>query len=325
LSNTQSCAAGGASIIGNSIKVAVVGGSGQIGGWLIHLLKQQRFDVAGNYSSVAFDGLEHVDAADHDAARAWIINHQPRLIFYPAGWTWVDGCEKDPEKARKANVLDPLNVALAGRKSDARFVFYSTDYIFDGTCGPNTETDRPNPQSVYAQVKLEAENLLHKELGDSFLCLRTAWVQGPERQGKNFAYQVWRNLRQGKEMICPSDQVSNPTYGPDLAQASIDLALAGESGIWNVAGPDLWARDELGREIARAFELDPDLIKGKTTAELAQPAARPLQGGLDTTKLQNRLPNSVRPLHAWLADFREKLRSLEYATTSEPFRAPWST
>ena len=306
------------------MKVAVVGGSGQIGGWLIHLLKTQGFAVAGNYSSVAFEGLDHIDAADHDASRSWIISHNPGLIFYPAGWTWVDGCEKDPEKARKANVLDPLNVAMAGKESGARFVFYSTDYLFDGTTGPNTETDTPNPQSVYAQVKLEAEELLQKELGDQFLCLRTAWVQGPERQGKNFSYQVWRNLSQGKEMICPSDQVSNPTYGPDLAKVSIDLALAGESGIWNVAGPDLWARDDLGREIAKAFDLDPSLIIGKTTAELAQPAARPLQGGLDTTKLQNRLPNSVRPLQPWLADFKEKLRSHESAMTSEPIRSPWS-
>jgi dTDP-4-dehydrorhamnose reductase len=306
------------------MKVAIVGGSGQIGGWLMHLLKLRGFAVAGNYNSVAYDGLDHVDAADHDSSRLWIKSQKPGLIFYPAGWTWVDGCEKDPEKARKANVLDPLNVARAGKEYGARFVFYSTDYIFDGTNGPNTETDKPNPQSVYARVKLEAEELLQNELGDQFLCLRTAWVQGPERQGKNFTYQVWRNLSQGREMICPNDQISNPTYGPDLAQVSIELAMAGETGIWNVAGPDLWARDDLGREIASAFNLDPGLIIGKTTAELAQPASRPLQGGLNTAKLQNRLANSVRPLHAWLADFREKLSSLDSTESYEPIHAPWA-
>jgi dTDP-4-dehydrorhamnose reductase len=272
---------------------------------------------------VAFDGLDHVDATDHGLARDWILRQKPDLIFYPAGWTWVDGCEKDPEKARRANVLDPLNVARAGLESGARFVFYSTDYIFDGTSGPNTETDTPNPQSVYARVKLEAEAVLQQELGDRLLCLRTAWVQGPERQGKNFTYQVWRNLSQGKPIICPSDQVSNPTYGPDLAQASIDLALAGESGVWNVAGPDLWARDELGRQIAIAFDLNPDFIQGKTTAELAQPAARPLQGGLDTTKLQRKFNKPIRPLHEWLADFQMKLKIESAEMQFGPFHAPW--
>lgn len=134
-------------------------------------------------------------------------------------------------------------------------------------------------------------------------------MQGPERQGKNFTYQVWRNLSQGKTMICPSDQVSNPTYGPDLARVSIDLALAGASGVWNVAGPDLWARDVLGHEIARKFGLDAAQIISKTTAELGQPAARPLQGGLDTTKLQQKITHPLRHLHEWLDDFVNECQS----------------
>ena len=78
-------------------------------------------------------------------------------------------------------MLDPLNVAMAGREYGATFVYYSTDYIFDGTNGPNKESDLAKPLSVYGRVKLEAEDLLDKALGKDLLCLRTAWVQGPER------------------------------------------------------------------------------------------------------------------------------------------------
>lgn len=304
----------------NLRKAAVVGASGQIGGWLVHLLKRRGISVVGTFANVPYDGLEQLDSSDHAAARAWVKRHRPDLIFYPAGWTWVDGCEKDPERARSANVLDPLNIAETGYEYGARFVYYSTDYVFDGTDGPNSETDTAKPLSVYGQVKLEGENRLFERLGNQLLCLRTAWVQGPERQGKNFAYQVWRNLSQNKTMICPSDQISNPTYGPDLANLSIVLAMAGESGIWNVAGPDLWARDALGREIAKKFDLDPNLIIGKPTSELNQPAARPLQGGLTTTKLQAKIPNALHSLHQWLDDFKEKCGSTGDQESGLPIR-----
>ena len=286
------------------MKAAVIGASGQIGGWLVHFLQGKNIEAIGTYAGVSYPGLHRLDAADHQAARDWILQHRPSLIFYPAGWTWVDGCEKDPARAEAANVADPLNIALAGKEIGATFVYYSTDYVFDGTSGPNTETDATKPLSVYGKVKLEAERRLADQLGERCLCLRTAWVQGPERQGKNFAYQVWKNLSQGKSMICPSDQVSNPTYGPDLARVSVEMALDGRSGLWNVAGPDLLARDDLGRKIATAFQLDPALIVGKTTAELAQPAARPLKGGLDSARLRQHYPKAMRSLNHWLADFQ---------------------
>jgi dTDP-4-dehydrorhamnose reductase len=290
------------------MKAAVIGASGQIGGWLIHFLRLQGIEALGTYATVAYPGLDRLDSSHHQESRDWIIAHRPSIVFYPAGWTWVDGCEKDPPRAEAANVADPLNIALAGHEIGATFVYYSTDYVFDGTSGPNTETDHAHPLSVYGLVKLEAEKRLAEALGDRFLCLRTAWVQGPERQGKNFAYQVWRNLSQGKPMVCPTDQVSNPTYGPDLAKISVEMALDGRSGLWNAAGPDLLARDELGRRIASSLGFDPALIVGKTTAELAQPAARPLRGGLDSTRLRAHYPNAIRPLDQWLEDFRDLCR-----------------
>lgn len=304
------------------MKAAVIGASGQIGGWLVHYLKLRGVEALGTWAGVSFPGLHRLDASDHKTAGEWIAQHRPSLIFYPAGWTWVDGCEKDPAKARAANVADPFNIALAGQAIGATFIYYSTDYVFDGTSGPNAEIDPPRPLSVYGSVKQEAERMLADELGDRFLCLRTAWVQGPERQGKNFAYQVWRNLSAGKSMVCPSDQVSNPTYGPDLARVSVDMALDGRSGLWNAAGPDLLPRDELGRRIAKAFDLDAGLIVGKTTAELNQPAARPLKGGLDSSRLRAHYPKAMRSLDQWLNDFVAMCRKTADTEPTLPFVPP---
>lgn len=291
------------------MRAAVIGGSGQIGGWLLRALEARGHDAAGTYATVPYPGLTHLDATDFEAAASWATSLRPDVIFYPAGFTWVDGCERDPSRARNANLEQPLNLARAAGKLGARFVYFSTDYVFDGLSGPYTETSPTNALSVYGQSKLEAEQALATELGDRALILRTTWVFGPEKQGKNFAYQLAKTLAVGKPLVCPSDQRSNPSYGPDIATAAVALAGSGESGIIHVAGPDVMARDEFARGLASGFGLDERLIEARPTAALGQGAPRPLNSGLLTRRLDALLPGAIRPVGEAMADFAERLSS----------------
>ena len=292
-------------------RAAVIGGSGQIGGWLLRVLADRGYEAVGTYATVPFPGLDRVDAADLDGAAAWVRAKRPDVLFYPAGFTWVDGCERDPSRAASANLEQPLNLARAAADAGARFVYFSTDYVFDGENGPYDEESPANPLSAYGRSKRDAEVALADELGGRALSARTSWVFGPERQGKNFAYQLVKALSEGKEMVCPSDQVSNPSYGPDVARAVVDLVEQGRSGLVHVAGSEVIGRVEFARAIAEGFGLDPGLVVGKTTAELGQTTPRPLQGGLLTPKLDAWLPGALRPLPECLADFRERLRAGE--------------
>ena len=172
----------------------VIGGSGQIGGWLLRVLAERGHEAVGTYATVPFPGLGPLDAAEPDGAAAWLREQAPDVVFYPAGFTWVDGCERDPARACAANLEQPLNLARAAAELGARFVYFSTDYVFDGVAGPYAEESPTNPLSVYGQAKLDAELALADELGDGALTVRTSWVFGPERQGKNFAYQLVRRL-----------------------------------------------------------------------------------------------------------------------------------
>ena len=79
-----------------------------------------------------YPGLVPLDAADLAAAAAWLREQRPDVVFYPAGFTWVDGCERDPARARAANLDQPLNLARVAAEVGARFVYFSTDYVFDG-------------------------------------------------------------------------------------------------------------------------------------------------------------------------------------------------
>ncbi len=293
------------------MKAIVIGGSGQIGGWLLRHLAERGHEAIGTFATVSYPGLVPLNAADQTAAANWVRSQQPDLVFYPAGFTWVDGCERDPDKARASNRDEPLNVARAAAESAARFVYFSSDYVFDGKTGPDAEDARVHPPNIYGLAKLEAEEALKQELGDKVLIARTSWVYGPERQGKNFAYQVVRNLKAGKEMPTPSDMASSPSYAPDVALAAIRLAEEGQSGLFHVAGPEVVARSEFARGIALAFGLDPDLIQPRPTLEIVQGAPRPLQGGLKIEKLESLLPGLMKPIASALDDLLQRLDAEE--------------
>ncbi len=229
------------------LRAVVVGGSGQIGGWLLRILTERGHHAIGTYFSVPFPGLSRLEADQREAAASWLKSQTLDVVFYPAGFTWVNGCERDPARAYAANLEEPLNLARTAAALGARFVYFSTDYVFDGVSGPYNEESPTNPLSVYGRAKRDAERALADELGDSHLNIRTSWVFGPERQGKNFAYQLARALGDGQRLISPGDQISSPSYGPDVARAVVLLAEARQSGMIHVAGPEIIDRTAFAR------------------------------------------------------------------------------
>lgn len=289
------------------MRAVVIGGSGQIGGWLLHWLQATGHDAIGTYHTVPAPGLVRLDAAETAHARAWLQAQRPHVVFYPAGFTWVDGCERDPERAFAANRDQPLALATAAAESGARFVAFSTDYVFDGAAGPYDEAAPTNPLSVYGRAKRDAEDQLHRALGQAALTIRTSWVFGPERQGKNFAYQVVKALREGRAVVCPSDMKSSPSYAPDVARAAVRLVERAVSGVIHVAGPEVVDRAAFARAIAEAFGLGPAGIQGVANHTLPQQAPRPLNGGLRIERLEVLLPGAMRPLNAALDAFRKEL------------------
>lgn len=291
------------------MKAVVIGGSGQLGGWLLMHLSERGHEAVGTYATRSLPGLAHVDAADLAGAAAWLKNQRPDVVFYPAGFTWVDGCERDPSRCRASNLDQPLNLARAAAEAGARFVHFSTDYLFDGRDGPYGEDAPTGPLNEYGRAKLDAERALTDAPADQVLIARTCWVYGPERQGKNFAYQSIRTLRAGKPLVCPSDQWACPSYGPDVALAVVELVEQGISGLVHVAGPEWVDRPNFARALARGFGLDPSLVVARPTADLGQGAPRPLKGGLRTARLDPLLPGRMRPVESALADFRACLAS----------------
>jgi dTDP-4-dehydrorhamnose reductase len=273
---------------------------------LVNALTARGHTVTGTYATVPVDGATPLDLRDHQALERLIREATPDWIFCPGGLTHVDWCEEHPDEAFQINTAGPLAAARAGAALGAGFVYYSSEYVFDGERGPYGEQDPPRPLSVYGKTKLRAEQALVAEISRA-LVIRTAMVYGPERQGKNFVYQLLRRCRIGDAVRIPVDQLSSPTYNQDLAAASVELAEREMLGVFHIAGADLLNRYAFACLVCRVFGVDASRVEPVTTAALGQRAPRPLRGGLRSAKALSLLAAPLRPAEAGLHAMRDAL------------------
>jgi dTDP-4-dehydrorhamnose reductase len=269
------------------MRILVLGASGQIGHALVRIGNERGHSMVGTYRSHELPGLIQLDLLDFDATRAVIRDARPDWVIDCACWPWVDGNENDPDKAQKENVDTVAVGAAAVAEAGANWCYLSTSYVFDGKQRtPHTETDPVAPVSVYGRTKARAEEISRVHFGEEALIIRTIVVWGPDPQRKNFAHQLVESALEKKRIRVPSDQLGNPTYGPDLAGAILRLIGRSAGGTWNVAGPEAELdRVAFARLLCEKLGLDGRVIEPATTAELGQVARRPLNGALATDKL----------------------------------------
>jgi dTDP-4-dehydrorhamnose reductase len=287
----------------------VIGASGQVGGALMQALRDACEAVVGTSWTHAQPQLRALDVRDAAAVRRCVQETAPHVVYVPASLTNVDYCELHPEESFASNVAGVQHLAACG----VRLVYFSSDYVFAGDHGPYRETDAVGPLCVYGRHKLLAE----AAAGADALIIRTTVVYGPEVQGKNFIYRLRSMLGEGKSLTVPVDQIGSPTYGPNLARAAVALQRRGATGVYHVAGPQRISRYEFAREAATVFGLDPSLIRSVTTAELQQPAARPLDAGMISDKAQAELSFPLISCGEGLRLMRAALAAADAGRTAE--------
>ncbi|MBI3636585.1 MAG: SDR family oxidoreductase [Candidatus Rokubacteria bacterium] len=291
------------------MRAVVIGAAGQVGAALVAGLRRGGHAVLGTHYRVTTPDTEPLDVTDAAAVERQIARAHGGAVDYvfcPAGLTAVDYCEDHPDDAFRVN-RDAAGVAArAAARRGAGFVYYSTEYVFDGTAGPYAEDAPVAPLSVYGRSKLEGEQLVAKE-NPKGAVIRTTVAYGPEPQGKNFVCQVLRRGRAGEAMRAPNDQRSSPTYNEDLAEASIELAARAWAGVINVVGPEVLDRYAFGRLVCEVFGLDPGFLTPVATASLGQKAPRPLRAGLAIGRARALLKTPLRGPREGLGAMRAAL------------------
>ncbi|MEA3406734.1 MAG: dTDP-4-dehydrorhamnose reductase [Chloroflexota bacterium] len=220
------------------MRVVVTGSTGQLGSALRRMLD--------GHAVLGLVRPQH-DITDMIAIDAAIQDFGPDVVVHTAAMTDVDGCERDPQMARRVNVLGTRNVAVAAHRAGAKMVYISTDYVFDGRKPePYWEYDDVNPLSVYGRTKWLGEEVVRHLLSRHYI-VRTAWLYG--EGANNFVGTVLRLAEEHESLGMVTDEVGSPTFALDLAGAIARLVETPAYGTYHLCNAGTCSRYQWAREI----------------------------------------------------------------------------
>jgi dTDP-4-dehydrorhamnose reductase len=252
--------------------------------------------------------LPEVDICDLKQVLKAVRFARPDVVIHAAAYTDVDGCEADHEKAFEVNRDGTWNVAQACAEMGARMIYYSTDYVYDGTSATAyVETDIPNPKTVYGLSKLEGEEAV-QDMAPDHAILRIAWVYG--RHGKNFVKTM---IRIGKQQAAAApdtrvplkvvdDQIGNPTWTDDIVRQTEVILDSDLRGIFHSTAEGETSWYAFARNIFENMKMAVDL-RPCTTADYPRPAPRPARSSLENRRLKEAGCNVMRDQRVALAEF----------------------
>jgi dTDP-4-dehydrorhamnose reductase len=255
----------------------------------------------GPYGYGAADlGTGEVEAA--------LLAFRPTHVLHAGAFTDVDGCERDPVRAWRANVDGTAEVARACRALGARLVAISTDYVFDGEAGPYGEEDRPNPRGAYARSKRCGEEAALVLCPGSAVA-RVAVVYGGRPGAKpTFATQVVEKLSRGEKVMAFSDQHVSTTLAASGAAMCLELLLeTSYAGVLHASDEGVLDRVAFAQAVARRFGLSGEIVPVRT-ADVNLAAPRPLRAGLKVDRAAALLRHKPLRLEEALDRFFEEWR-----------------
>jgi dTDP-4-dehydrorhamnose reductase len=286
------------------MRALVLGANGLLGSNVVADALARGWPVAGTYHTdePALDAdLFAFDLGETAQFPAILDRTDPEVVLNCAAMTDVDGCEDHPEYAHEINAAAPGELAAEAAERGVGFVHVSTDYVFDGTAEtPYTEATETNPLQVYGESKLAGEGAV--ELAhDAALLARLSFVYGVHRSTgalTGFPAWVYDRLTAGEEVPLFTDQRITPTRAGQAATTLLDLVVAGERGLFNVASRSCVTPCDLGRVLARRLDAPADLLVESSLESVDRPAPRPRYTCLSTERVARVLGRDQPALEA---------------------------
>ena len=303
------------------MKVFVTGVGGQLGYDVVHRLRSRGIECVGTdildaWVETIEDDIKNnvpyvkLDITNASAVEKTIEDSGCDVVVHCAAWTAVDMAEDDDkvEKVRAINAGGTQNIANACKKIDAKMVYISTDYVFDGQGTEPWDPDCKDykPLNVYGQTKLEGELAVSETL-DKYFIVRIAWVFGVN--GNNFIKTMLKVGKEHDEIKVVNDQVGTPTFTYDLARLLCDMIETDKYGYYhatNEGGYISWYdfTVEIFKQVGYTTKVNP-----VTTAEYGESvAARPFNSRLDRSKI---VQNGFEPLPDWKDAVRRYLEAVK--------------
>ena len=286
------------------MRILLTGASGYMGRPLAAALAK-RHQVTGTYltepAPIPGCGLVRLDLTDAAAVGRFVKESAPEVVIHAAADSKPEHCEKHPEEARRVNVAatETLSQAAAG----ARFLYISTDLVFDGKKPPYREDDPPNPMNLYGRTKVSAERAVLARAGE---VLRLSLCYGWKKVGPGY-FTDWLHgsLAKGEKVSLFTDQRRAVLLMEDavtMIERLLDLPKA--HAIMHMAGPRPVSRFEFGKAMCEVFGFDPGLVVPAVMADVPGAAARPGDCSLDGSKLNLLLGFAPRGIREGLERLR---------------------
>ncbi len=240
-----------------------------------------------------------LDLTDETAVWNIISTLQPNIIIHTAAYTETAFCEWNRKDAKALNIDATKTLATLAEMFNARFIFISTDLVFDGTKGNYDEHDAPNPLSYYAEMKLEAELLVKKLVGNHVI-LRSPLLLGISPRGnRSVNERLMKEFEAGKTVRLFVDEFRTPIFADVLARIIEEFAigtLSEVTGLFHAGGTERLSREALGKKIARRWKLNQALIEPTSSDIVSSPVPRPKDVSLNSHKLHALLPFALPSL-----------------------------
>lgn len=302
------------------MRILVIGGGGQLGTKIVEQAKD-RFETYATYltrkPSLNESNLFQLDKTNREDVSTLFRKLKPEVAVDTAALHNVDYCETHKNEAKSANVEGTRNVAEACRDHDARMIFISTDYVFDGIKGNYAENDDANPVNYYGVTKLEGERAVARICSNHLIARPSViygYVSSAQREsssGKPLNFAIWlaQKMKNNESVKIVNDQYSSPTLADNLAEVLLELADSDKTGVYHVAGKTRLSRYEFAVRIAQKLNFDQKLISHIETNQLKQVARRPMDSSLKVEKIERDLGLRMLAIDEALNRFREQFVS----------------
>jgi dTDP-4-dehydrorhamnose reductase len=236
---------------GKQRTLLITGASGTLGRALSRVATNRAL------SHVLLDRAQ-LDITDDRSVEEAMARHKPWAVINAAGFVRVADAEHERDLCYRENVTGPALLAQACARQNIPLVTFSSDLVFSGLQKSlRLESDPVQPQSVYGESKALAEREVLARHPEALIIRSSAFFGPWDRE--NFVHQTLRDLASGRRVQLSQDVVS-PSYVPDLAHATLDLLIDTSSGIWHLANRGAISWYDLGRRVAEAAGLDPELV-----------------------------------------------------------------
>ena len=288
--------------------ILITGSNGLLGQKIVRQLKKRKIEFIatskGENRNPDCDDSRYVsmDICSEDEIAIVFKTYLPTHIIHTAAITNVDACELNPVACFETNVAATEKLFNQTKKIGAHFQLLSTDFIFDGEKGNYKEEDGPNPLSVYARSKVDAERFLLNDTYLNYSIVRTIIVFGVANNLTRTNIVSWAKdaLSKGQEMRIIDDQFRAPTWADDLAWACIRICELEKRGVFHISGPETMSIFEIVERVAKFFGLSTKTLVRTNSSALNQPAKRPPKTGFDLTKSRNELGYNPKTLEETL-------------------------